>query len=245
MEVYSLPEPKKTIKLFYGGVVNLGKNMNLLPKDAKPFATIKEMAAADVRLVDLECVIATKGEQKFTPSRHYFRARPEQTNILVNNNIDIVLTANDHAGDYGTAALIEQREYLDRAGILHTGSGKNFAEAFTPVYKKVGDVTLAIFSVDTTRKDIAATNDTSGTAYLPADNFELWKKIFAEKIRAAHEKAHLVIVAVHWGKYLAQNASDETKKLGRFIIDLGADAVLGCNSYLGCVHTIELRKINE
>ena len=236
-EVSELPEPKKTIKLFYGGVVNIGRNMNILSKKIKPFVNIREMATADVRLVDLECVIATKGEQNFMDAHNYFRARPEQTNILVNNNIDIVLTANDHSIDYGAAALLEQRKYLDAAGILHAGSGKNLEEAFAPVYKKVGDIILAIFSVDTRVKSAAATADTPGTAYLPEDNLELWKETFAERIRAAHEKAHLVIIAPHWGRNLAKKAIDESKKLGHLLIDLGADAVLGCHSYL--LHGVE------
>ena len=226
------------IKLFYGGVVNIGRNMNIFSTKIKPFVDVREMAAADVRLVDLECVIATKGEQNFQDAHNYFRARPEQTNILVNNKIDIVLTANDHSSDYGATALLEQGEILDRAGILHAGSGKNFEEAFAPVYKKVGDVTLAIFSVDTRVKTAGATADRAGTAYLPADNLELWKKVFAERIRAAHEKAHVVIIAPHWGRHLATKAIEESQKLGHLLIDLGADAVLGCHSYL--VHGVEI-----
>ena len=237
MEVYELLEPKKTIKLFYGGVVNLGRNINFLSKKLNPLGDINEIKSADVRLVDLECVIATKGEQHFTDSHNYFRARPEQTNILVENNIDIVLTANDHTGDYGAEALVEQREYLDAAGILHTGSGKNFEEALKPVYKKVSGITLAIFSVSTMLKSSAATDDRAGIAYLPADNLNLWKETFAERIRMAHENANVVIIAPHWGKYIAEKPSDEIKNLGRFLIDLGADAVLGCHSYL--VHGVE------
>ncbi len=230
-------EQKKTIKLFYGGVVNIGRNMNIFSQKIKPFVNIKEMASADVRLVDLECVIATKGEQNFSDGHNYFRARPEQTNILVNNKIDIVLTANDHSSDYGAEALIEQGKYLDAAGILHAGSGKNFEEAFAPVYKKVGDVVLAVFSVDTRVEKSAATADRSGTAYLPADKLELWKKTFAERINAAHEKADVVIIAPHWGRHLAKKAIEESQKIGRLLIDLGADAVLGCHSYL--VHGVE------
>ena len=42
MEVYKVSEPKKTITLFYGGVVNLGRNMNQLSKELEPFVGIKE-----------------------------------------------------------------------------------------------------------------------------------------------------------------------------------------------------------
>ena len=237
MGVYKLSEPKSTITLFYGGVVNLGRSINISVKNIAPFVGIDEMASADLRLVNLECVIATTGEQENKTNTHYLRARPEQTNILVDNNIDIVLTANDHAGDYGAEALIEQGEILDRAGILHTGSGKNFAQALTPVYKKVGGVTLAIFSVDSTKESSAATADSSGTAYLPADKPELWQETFSERIRVAHENADVVIVAPHWGENMTSKPSEEIKTLAHLLIDMGADAVLGCNSHL--VHGVE------
>ena len=223
---------KETIKLFYGGVMNLGREMNTLSKKLKPFVGIKEMAEADIRLADLECVIADKGKQRLMKDHSYFRADLNQINILVDAEIDIVLTANDHSCDYGTEALLNQREYLDAARILHAGSGKNISEAFAPVFKKVRDITIAIFSVDTTMASSAATADKPGTAYLPTDNLELWKEIFTNKIREAHEKADVVIVAPHWGGNFVQKPSEQTKNLAHLLIDLGADAVLGCNSHM-------------
>ena len=227
-----LSESKKTITLFYGGVVNLGRNANGTENLFEQFVGIEEMAAADIRLVDLECVIATKGERCLTENHNYFRARPEQTNILVKANTDVVLTANDHSGDYGIEALLEQREYLEAAGILYVGSGKNISEAFAPVYKKVDDITVAIFSVDTIMPTFAATEDKPGTAYLPTDNLELWKKIFTDKIHEAHTKANVVIVAPHWGKNKSQTPSNEMRQLAHLLIDLGADAILGCHSHI-------------
>lgn len=230
-------EPKKTITLFFGGVVNIGRNMNISSDKNESFVGIREMTTADIRLVDLECVIATTGEQKFLDGHNYFRARPEQTNILVKADIDIVLTANAHSGDYGSEALLEQRKYLDAAGILYAGSGENISEAFAPVYKKVGDITLAIFSVDTTTPLFAATDTTAGTAYLPPKKLEMWTETFSDKIRTAHEKADVVIIAPHWGLDTDEKPSEKTRQLAHLLIDVGADAILGCNSHV--VHGVE------
>ncbi|MEI3187452.1 MAG: CapA family protein [Lachnospiraceae bacterium] len=38
--------------------------------------------------------------------------------------IDAVTLANNHALDYGTDALLDSCEVLDRKGIAHTGAGK-------------------------------------------------------------------------------------------------------------------------
>ena len=195
------------------------------------------MASADVRLVDLECVLTAKDEPEQIENHINFRANPDQINILKQAGVNIVLTANDHSGDYGKEALLEQQKYLDAAEILYAGSGKNFDEAFAPVYKKVGDITLAIFSVDTKMPAFAATLNSPGTAYLPANNLELWKETFSGRIQDAQKKADVVIVAPHWGENFARKPSKEIKTLAHLLIDLGADAVLGCNSHL--VHGVE------
>ena len=204
------------ITLFFGGDTNIGRTMNRLSQTLEPFIGITEMNSADCRLVNLECVIATKGEQRARINTFFLRARPEQTNILVKGNIDIALTANNHAGDYGAQALLEQSEIQD---------------ALKPIYKKIGDITLAIFSVDSTRKSSAATDETPGTAYLPPNNLKLWKETFAERIRTAHEKAHVVIIAPHWGVNSVQRPSEQMKKIGHLLIDLGADAILGTHAH--------------
>lgn len=227
----STSELKNTITLFCGGDVNIGRRMNYLLRKKKPFVRIEEMRQADCRMVNLECVIGTHGEQSSVKHYFYLRARPEQTNILTKANIDIVTTANNHAGDYGTESLLEELGYLDAAGILHAGSGRNFEEAFAPVYKKVGDITLAIFSVDSRKRTSAATNDSPGTAYLSINKPELWKEVFKDRIREAHKKAHVVIVCPHWGMNKVYTPSEETKNIAHLLIDLGADVVLGCHAH--------------
>lgn len=224
-------DSKNTITLFCGGDVNLGRRQNYLSKIKKAFVDIDEMTAADCRMINLECVIATQGEQSFDWHYFYLRARPEQTNILTKYKIDIVTTANNHACDYGTEAMLEQITYLDTAGILHTGTGKNFEEAIKPVYKKVGNITLAIFSVDTRRRRGAASFDRPGTAYFQFNNFKTWKTFLENKIRQAHEKADVVILCPHWGKNLTVRPSELQRKFGRIFIDMGADVVLGCHAH--------------
>ena len=222
---------KKTFTLFCGGDVNLGRRMNYLSKKMEPFVGIKEMVQADCRIVNLECVIGTHGEQISTKHYFYLRARPEQTNILTKYNIDIVTTANNHAGDYGADSLLEELGYLDAAGILHAGSGKNFKEAFAPVYKTVNGITFAIISFDSRKRSSAATNNSPGTAYLPLKKPELWEKFLKDRISEAHDKANVVIVCPHWGINLTYEPTEEQKQIGRLLIDIGADAVFGTHAH--------------
>ena len=220
--------------IFFGGDVVIGRRTNW-NRRKKPFGNLQAMQDADLRIVNLECVAGAQGEQgihKGESSSYYYHARPEQINLLTEANIDVVLTANNHSMDYYAETLLEQNEYLNRAGVLHCGSGANFDEASRPLFIKVNDIVVALFSVDATIKHYAATEDKAGIFYLPPSQPELWKKIFTEKIADARRKADIVLVAPHWGKNGLTEPREPIKVLGRLLIDCGADAVLGCHAHL-------------
>jgi len=232
----TLPPPflKGWSVIFFGGDVNIGRRTNWNP-NKKPFGNLPAMTEADLRIVNLECVIAAQGQQgidKGESGPYYYHARSEQTNLLSEAKIDVALTANNHSLDFYEAALLEQNNYLDRAGILHLGTGKNLDEATRPLFIKVRDNVVALFNVDATMKPFAATADKPGTFYLPPDKPELWQKFFTEKIADARKKADVVLVAPHWGINFVEEPMEQIKTLGRLLIDCGADAVLGCHSHL-------------
>lgn len=224
---------KEQAAIFFGGNVNVGRRMNFNPHE-KPFGNIAAMIEADLRIVNLDCVIAAQGQQihKGEGDIHHLHARPEQINLLIDANIDVALTANNHALDYDVAALSEQNAYLEQAGILHCGTGKNFDDAARPLFIKVNDIIIALFNVDATMNFFAATEDKPGTFYLPPDKPERWKNFFAEKIADAKRKADVVFVAPHWSPKGLTEPIEPIKILGRLLIDCGADAVLGCHPHL-------------
>ena len=74
-----------------------------------PFAAILD--SADIRIGNLECVVATGGDpadKNFT-----FRAHPRTLPVL-KRHFDAVALANNHSGDYGRAAFAEMLGLLDR-----------------------------------------------------------------------------------------------------------------------------------
>lgn len=228
--------------IFFGGDVNLGRRVNWNFHE-QPFGNLQIMSEADLRIVNLECVVAAQGRQgidKGEGGPYYYHARPEQINLLTEANIDVALTANNHSLDYYEAALIEQNNYLDRAEILHCGTGENFDEAARPIFIKVRDIVVAFFNVDATMRPYAATADKVGTFYLPPDKPELWRKIFTGKIADAHKKADVVLVAPHWGPNNVPEPTELIKVLGKVLIDCGADGVLGCHAHI--LHGVETYK---
>ena len=75
---------------------------------------------ADLRFVNLECVISQRG-QTWQPEQKafHFRSSPRAIEVLQAARIDAVTLANNHILDYGPESLLECLTLLDRAHIPH------------------------------------------------------------------------------------------------------------------------------
>ena len=228
----------RPVTIAWGGDVNIGRRFHYrfgLANARNALSRIKPLAEADLGIVNLECVVATSGAEcvdKGERSSYYFRARPEMVDTLLRGGVDIVATANNHSGDYGPEALVEQGKWLDAAGIGHAGSGRTREEAFRPVFRRAGELDIAFFALDATQKSFAADEETPGTAWLDPKRPQDWAAIMAPRIAEARKKADIVLVAIHWGaNNLHQPDADEIAG-GHALIDAGADAVLGASAHL-------------
>ena len=222
----------------FGGDVNLGRRQHLRARElgnANALRAVQALQEADLSIVNLECVIATQGEQgvpKGEGGPYYYRARPEMLELLVSAGVDLVVTANNHSGDYGAEALLEQIAYLDSMAILHAGTGANLEAASRPTFARAGELTVAVFSIDATKPHFAAKPDSAGGWYMPLDKPDLWRTELAPRIALARTQAHIVLVAVHWGVNLETIPGVNEIAAGHAIIDAGADAILGSSAHI-------------
>ena len=231
-------EAERTITLAIGGDVLLGGRMNGFEPlygaagvlaDAAP-----ELRAADVSIVNFESVVATGGQQgidKGQISPLYFRGRPEMLAILSEAGIDAVTTANNHSGDYGAEALLESDELLGAMGIAHPGSGVNQEAACRPAIVEAHGIRVALFSVDTTLRQFAASENEAGTCHLALDDQAAWDQTFRDEVSRTREAAHVVLFFVHWGPNFATAPIDRVRRAAHRIIGLGADAIIGSNAH--------------
>ncbi len=82
----------------------------------------------DLRMVNLECVIATAGEP-WTPKVFHFRARPRAVEVLRTAGIRLVSLANNHVLDFGHEARRECLVRLRHSAIRYAGAGETTEEA--------------------------------------------------------------------------------------------------------------------
>jgi len=236
--LHPAPPPSGAPVLAWGGDVNLGRRQHYRTAELGEEAVLGKVPAlssADISVVNLECVVAISGEQgvrKGESSPYYYRARPEMLRQLAAANIDAVTSANNHSGDYGPRALLEQRQWLDAVGIGHTGTGADLEEALTPVIRPAGPLNVALFSLDATQAHFAVSSGRAGCAHLSLSQPPAWKSLLAPRISAAREKAQVVLVAVHWGANLEQQPGSREIAVGQAIIDAGADGVLGTSAHV-------------
>ena len=84
-----------------------------------PFAAV--LNASDIRIANLECVIATIGKPEDKPFT--FRAHPRVIPVL-QRHFDAVTLANNHSGDFGPEAFAEMLNLLQNAREALGDNGK-------------------------------------------------------------------------------------------------------------------------
>jgi len=188
----------------------------------KPFA--KLLDSADLRVANLECVIA-KGGKEIPGKPWTFRAKPSVLPLL-KRHIDAVSLANNHSGDYGRSAFVEMLGRLEAAGLPYFGGGRHLRQAHRPLIIERKGIKIALLGYDEFMpRSFEAGDDYAGVAW-SEDQQVLWD------IRQARLQADLVIPFMHWGQEHESTANPRQRQLARLMIDAGADAVVGTHPHV-------------
>jgi poly-gamma-glutamate capsule biosynthesis protein CapA/YwtB (metallophosphatase superfamily) len=233
-----------TYRLFAGGDTMLSRQLPALVLEhgpAWPFGPLSQLiAGADIALTNLECVIAARGYfwDKGEDNPYYYRAPPFMVDVLTAAGFDAVMTANNHAMDFGPDALLEQLELLEAVNLVAVGSGRTVDEAAAPRYVKVGDLMLAVLGLTTYNRPIAARADRAGVLWTES-NAEILQGL-AAAIAEARAHADLIVFSPHWGGNWTERPTPQRVELAHALIDLGVDAILGHSAHQ--FHGIEIYK---
>jgi poly-gamma-glutamate synthesis protein (capsule biosynthesis protein) len=120
----------------------------------------------------------------------YTRAPPHIIDELMWMGYGIFSTANNHSLDYLYGGLFNTRYYLDLAGVLHSGTGKDLAEARAPAYAEYPQGRVALISASSSFASFGragdARRDLQGRPGLNPLRYETWwtvKEETLEKIK--------------------------------------------------------------
>jgi poly-gamma-glutamate capsule biosynthesis protein CapA/YwtB (metallophosphatase superfamily) len=180
-----------------------------------------------------------------------WRADGRQVEAVKFAGFDALNVANNHMLDFGHAGLFETLERLDGCNIAHTGGGRNLAEAHAPaIVEKDGCRVAMLGYTSVFIPEWAAGENSPGLAVMrartsyeaPSRVFEVPgtppvirtqmapqdKKQLELDIKAARERADIVVCAFHWGISRGfMKVAEYQTELGRHAIDVGADIIFG------------------
>ena len=184
-----------------------------------PFAAL--LNTADIRVGNLECVIATLGSAE-VDKPYTFRAHPRSLKLL-KQHFDAVSLANNHTGDFGPVAFDEMLTLLEKNKIGYFGGGANLSKAHLPLIIERNGLKIALLGYDEFfPRSFEADFDKSGVAWSEDEQVQF------DIARARKEfHADLVIPMMHWGWEHEGQSSPRQRQLARLMIDAGADAVVG------------------
>jgi poly-gamma-glutamate capsule biosynthesis protein CapA/YwtB (metallophosphatase superfamily) len=218
-----------TVKLIFVGDIMVahdeetGKLIEQGVDPFEPFASL--LKEADIAIGNLECVVAEKGEPVKKPYR--FRANP-QCLPLLKQHFTAFSVANNHSGDFGKAAFVEQCELLEKANIPYFGGGRNKIDAHRPWIVNQHGVRIALLGYcEVYLQSFQAEDNVPGVAWSKHDD-----DVLAD-IRTAREKykADVVIPFMHWGDE-NDPATEREKSFARRMIDAGADVIVGAHPHV-------------
>jgi poly-gamma-glutamate synthesis protein (capsule biosynthesis protein) len=222
--------PEVPVTLAFTGDVMFGRTVNshmldTAAHDPYPFTyTADFLRGFDLTIGNLECVVSRLGEA--VPKLYTFRGDPRAYDLLLNAGFDLVSMANNHSGDYGKDAFVDELITLPIRGITPIGGGHNKQQAHTPVFKTVHGTTIAFLAYDEIEPpSFAATDTTPGHAWL--DEADL-----RQDIARARPQADFVIAFVHWGIEYFTDLTAHQRQLAQVAIDSGADLVVGAHPHV-------------
>jgi poly-gamma-glutamate synthesis protein (capsule biosynthesis protein) len=223
------------MRLALTGDVMLGRLMNDAVGrwgPAYPWGdTLPLLRACDLRLINLECVIAESGEPWTRTSKvFHFRAAPAAMECLRQAQIDCVSLANNHVLDYGEAAFAEMLGRLKEAGIAYAGAGRNLAEASHPALLEAAEIRIAVLAFTDNQPEWAAAPARPGVRFVPVSDDGAAS--LADAVAAARSRADVLICSAHWGPNMRLRPPEEFKRFARRLIDLGVDLFHGHSAHV-------------
>ena len=176
-----------------------------------------------LNIVDLECPL-TLAESTRPKTGPYQKAHPATIKALKYADVSLVAMANNHIMDYDNQGVKDTLELCKQNDIATLGIGSSKNEAAKPYSIKLEGKRIALLNY--ADNEFLSTPDGSYNcnAIDPVDmHYDIAK---------VKEEHNYVIVMIHAGNEFYHLPSPRTKKLYRYLVDQGADAILSHHTHV-------------
>jgi hypothetical protein len=187
--------------------------------------TAASLRSADVAFGNLECAVSTRGAP--VPKEFTFRGRPAALRVMARYaGFDVLNLANNHVGDYGTAAMLDTIGYVRRFGMTPVGAGASLASAARPrVVERLGLRIAFVGFSNILPSSFFAGPGRAGTQ--PAT-----PELIAAGVRRARRRADVVVATFHWGVERATREDARQRAFAATALRAGAHAVIGAHPHV-------------
>lgn len=190
------------------------------------FEDIKSyISEADISIGNLETTFA--GKAKGYSNYPRFNTPEQLAYNLKDLGIDVLSTANNHSMDTNFEGIVSTLNYLDDAGISHTGTNATPEAQNEILIKDVNGVKIAFLAFTYGTNGIPVPSDKSFAVNLIDDNF-----ILEQLSLAKEQNPDLICVNMHWGYEYHTKQSAEQERLADLLFQNGVDVILGSHPHV-------------
>ncbi len=228
-EAAKFEETAATSTIYFTGDIMLSRDVARQMKFHDDFSFPFRLIASSTRnanltIGNLEGPISDKGINQ--GSIYSFRDDPRAAAGLSFAGFDAMVLANNHIFDWGRAALSDTVSILNSGGIRTIGAGRNEREANSAFVVDIKGTKVAIVAYTNLYPDsFFAHGDVPGIS-------QSSEEAMAATVRELRTKADVIVVAMHWGEEYETHSNAYQERIGRMLIDAGADAVVGTHPHV-------------
>jgi len=190
----------------------------------------------DLRCANLEAPLSERGRLKRSFPWANLRGHPHNIDVITGGGFDVVTIANNHMMDYGPDALLDTVALLEERSVGYVGGGAHWDRAWAMEVREIRGIRIGFLGIEATSWtwiEHDATPTTPGVAalfvspYFPdhVDGYRLEHALsVVDRCRA---QVDLLTVNIHWGHSVSHQVCSYQQRVGRLLIDHGADVVIG------------------
>ncbi|MBE3142810.1 MAG: CapA family protein [Planctomycetes bacterium] len=213
------------IRILLGGdIYPAGRIFNAFVNGSAPEIfnnLLEELSTADLSIANLECPLITQSTA-IDKDGPVLGTSTQCIKGFVASKWTALNLANNHSFDHGSVGLLETIRTITGAGLGVLGAGMNLEQAMTPMISIINGQRIVIYAMAEHEFSVASVG-TPGANPLDLLNF-------VNVIRRSKQQG-IFIVLIHGGKEYYPYPSPEMVRRCRFMVDMGADAVVCCHTH--------------
>ena len=190
----------------------------------KHFANMADIfKAADLAVISQDTVLGGIELGATSTETGIFNTAVELADGMADAGINVVLAANNHIMDEGSAGLNTMMSYFSTKypNITLLGVNNSREAKDEPVYVETNNIKIAMINYSYGSNQTA---DLDASPYLLNQYDEDW---LADILKQAREEADFIIAFPFWGEQNSMDYTQEQERQAQFLADYGVDLIIG------------------